>query len=206
MRTSTAAILAGGRARRFGGRAKALLPLGDERVIDRLLTVVRSVADDVIVVATAGGGLEGLGLPIHEDLRPGSGPLGGIYTALVASRSPQTLIVAADMPFLNARFLEYVLRAGRGVDIAMPRTRDGHQPLCASYGAGCIALIERRLDANALKVTDAFAGARITEIGPEAIRPFDPGGTLCFNINTPAAYARALALAAAGAAPLGSAV
>ena len=56
------------------------------------------------------------------------------------------------------------------------------------------------------RTTDLAIAWGYAEIGPEAIRPFDPGGTLCFNINTPADYARALALAAAGAAPLGSAV
>ncbi len=203
---STAAILAGGQARRFGGRPKALLPLGDQRVIDRLLTVLRSVTEEVVIVAPAGHRLDDLGVPIQEDLRPGAGPLGGIYTALVASRSPQTLVVAADMPFLSVRFLEHVLHTGRDVDIAVPRTRDGRQPLCASYGQRCVVLIERRLDARALKVTDAFAGARTIEIGPEAIAPFDPEGTLCFNINRPADYARALAVAAAGTAPLCSVV
>lgn len=205
-RTTTAAILAGGQARRFGGRPKALLPLGDQRIIDLLLAVVRSVAEEVLVVASADHRLDDLGVPILDDLRPGTGPLGGIYTALVTSRSPQTLVVAADMPFLNRRFLEHLLQAGRDVDVAVPRTRDGRQPLCASYGQRCVALIERCLDARTLKVSDAFAGTRLIEIGPEAIAPFDPEGTLCFNINTPADYARALAVAAAGTAQLGSAV
>jgi len=37
---------------------------------------------------------------------------------------------------------------------------------------------------------------RVREIGPDELRPFDPDGTLFFNINTPEDYARGLQLAA----------
>ena len=47
----TAAILAGGHARRFGGRPKAFLPIGDQRLIDRQIDVLCSVARHVVIVA-----------------------------------------------------------------------------------------------------------------------------------------------------------
>ncbi|MCE2514446.1 MAG: molybdenum cofactor guanylyltransferase [Acidobacteria bacterium] len=193
----TAAILAGGRARRFGGRPKALLPIGGLRIIDRLLAALRPVVGEVILIAREDEPYRSLGLPIRHDVLPGTGPLGGIYTALVATTAPRTLVVAADMPFLNALFLERLLDAGRGVDIAVPRTADGYQPLCASYAATCAALIRRRLDEHRLAVHGVLADARVREIGPDEMARLDPTGTLCFNVNTPADYARALALAAA---------
>ena len=193
---STAAILAGGQARRFGGRPKALLPLGDQRIIDRLLVVLRSVVDHVFIVAGERGRYDALGVPVREDVLPGAGPLGGVYTALAVSTAPRTLVVAGDMPFLRAPFLQHLMRVGREFDIAIPRTADGHQPLCASYGKACAANIERQIGARTLKVTDILSGVRVHELGPEEIAPFDPEGTLFFNINTPADYARGLALAA----------
>lgn len=193
----TAAILAGGRARRFGGRPKTLLPIGDLRIIDRLLAALRPVVDEVIIVAREDEPYRALGVPIRHDVLPGTGPLGGIYTALAATTAPRTLVVAADMPFLNARFLAHLLDAGRDVDIAIPRTHDGYQPLCATYGATCTDAIRRRLAAKRLAVHDLLAGARVRVIGPAEIARLDPTGTLCFNVNTPADYARALALAAA---------
>ena len=193
---STAAILAGGKAHRFGGRPKALFPLGDHRIIDRLLAVLRSVVDHVFIVGGEPGRFGTLGVPVREDVLPGTGPLGGIYTALAASTTPRTLIVAADMPFLHAQFLQHLMRVGRDFDIAIPRTADGQQPLCASYGEACAGNIERQISARTLKVTDILSGVRVGEIGPNEIAPFDPEGTLFFNINTPADYARGLALAA----------
>ena len=192
---ATAAILAGGRARRFGGRPKALLPVGGLRIIDRLLAALRPVVGEVVIIAREDGPYRELGLPIRHDVLPGTGPLGGIYTALAATTAPRTLVVAADMPFLNAPFLRLLRDAGRDADIAVPRTADGYQPLCASYGAACAAPIRRRLDERRLAVHGVLADARVREIGPDEMGRLDPTGTLCFNVNTPADYARALALA-----------
>ena len=194
---ATAAILAGGRARRFGGRPKALLPVGGLRIIDRLLAALRPVAGEVILVAREDEPYRALGLPIRHDVLPGTGPLGGIYTALAATTAPRILVVAADMPFLNAPFLERLVDAGRDVDIAIPRTEDGYQPLCATYAAACAAVIRRRLEENRLAAHGVLAEARVREIGPAEMARIDPRGTLCFNVNTPADYARAIALAAA---------
>ena len=192
---ATAAILAGGRARRFGGRPKALLPVGGLRIIDRLLAALGPVVGEVVIIARDDEPYRALGLPIRHDVLPGTGPLGGIYTALAGTTAPRTLIVAADMPFLNTRLLERLLDAGRDVDIALPRTADGYQPLCASYAAACATVIRRRLDENRLAVHGLLSAARVREIGPAEMARLDPTGRLCFNVNTPADYARALTLA-----------
>ena len=128
---STAAILAGGRARRFGGRPKLLLPLGDRRIVDRLLAVLRAVVDQVFIVANDRATYAGLGVSVHPDVLGGAGPLGGVHAALRRSRSSRTLVVAGDMPFLNTAFLDHLWRAGRAAEVTIPRPDDGYQPLCA---------------------------------------------------------------------------
>ena len=194
---STAAILAGGRARRFGGRPKLLLPLGGRRIAERLLAALRAVADQVFIVADDCEAYAGLGLPVHPDVLAGAGPLGGVHAALCASRSSRTLVVAGDMPFLHASFLDHLLQlASPAVDVAVPRTRDGYQPLCACYRASCIPVLERRVAMRALAAGEAVMAMRRREVGADEIEPFDPDGTLFFNVNTPADHARALALAA----------
>jgi molybdopterin-guanine dinucleotide biosynthesis protein A len=194
---STAAILAGGRARRFGGRPKLLLPLGDRRIVDRLLAALRAVADQVFIVANDCETYAGLGVPVHPDVLAAAGPLGGVHAALKASHSARTLIVAGDMPFPSPPLLERLLhRASPAVDVAVPHTRDGYQPLCACYRASCVPLLERRIAAGTLQASEAVRRMRRHELGTEEIGPLDPYGTLFFNVNTPADYARALALAA----------
>ena len=189
----TAAILAGGRARRLGGCAKGVLPLGDARIIDRQIAVLCDVVDHVLIVANEPAPYAALGLPIVADLIPDAGALGGIYTALTAAPGRQTLLVACDLPFLSVAFLRHLLAAGREVEAAVPRGVNGFEPLCASYTRDCLEPIRRRLAARALKVTQFLADVRVREIGPEEIARFDPEGILFLNVNTPDDYARALA-------------
>lgn len=99
------------------------------------------------------------------------------------------------MPFLTAPFLRHLARAGRDVDVALARTADGPQPLCASYGRKCVDPIRRNLERGALKVADLLAEVRVREIGPDELAGYDRDGTLFFNVNTPADHARGLALA-----------
>ena len=191
----TAAILAGGHARRFGGRPKALLPIGDQRLIDRQIDVLRSVAGRVAIVANDRDRYGAIGVPVWQDLVSGAGPLGAILTALVNTTTSPTLVVAGDMPFLTGPFLQHLVRVGRAVDVAIPRTAEGLQPLCASYGDACIPVIRRQIETGALKVTNMLSELTVREVGPDEIARFDTNGTLFFNINTPDDYTRCLELA-----------
>lgn len=191
----TAAILAGGQARRLGGREKSTLAVGGTRIIDRQVAVLREVVDHLLIVASKPARYQALELPVVTDLLSGAGALGGIYTALMATPTPQMLIVACDMPFLRAPFLHQLAALGRDMDIAIPRTADGYQPLCASYSRSVADLIRRRIDAGTLKIQDLLAEVRAREIGPEELARFDPDGTLFFNVNTPEDFARAQELA-----------
>jgi len=194
----TAAILAGGRARRLGGRDKSTLPIAGSRVIDRQIDVLRAVADHLLIVSNGPDQYADLDLPIVADLIPGAGALGGLYTALVSSPTPQTLVVACDMPFLSVAFLKHLVMIGRDVDAAVPRTQEGYEPLCASYSRDCVGPIRRRIEAGALKVTSFLGDVRMREIGPDELTGFDPEGTLFLNVNTPDDYARALNLLDSG--------
>ena len=192
----TAAILAGGRARRLGGRSKALLPIGDQRIIDHQIAVLRTVADELAIVAADTDRYDALGVPVWVDLIPDSGPLGGIYTALVNATSSHTLVVASDMPFVTASFLKYLVRVGQDVDVAIPRTTDGHQPLCACYAGTCVSVVRRHIESGTLKVTDLLSELSVHEIGPAELKPFDPDERLFFNVNTPDDYDRCVKLMA----------
>ncbi|HXH06883.1 MAG TPA: molybdenum cofactor guanylyltransferase [Vicinamibacterales bacterium] len=202
---TAAAILAGGRGLRLGGRDKAALPLGTARLIDRQIALLRPLVDEVfaVVARRAGAGAAPLGVPVVADVVD-AGALGALYTAVVRSPAERTLVVACDLPFLTAAFLRHLLEAAAGMDAAVPRTADGWQPLCACYTPACAAVIGRRIDAGALKVVDVLPELRLREIGPDEVRRFDPDGWLLFNVNTPDDYARAQHRVASTDAPVRS--
>jgi molybdopterin-guanine dinucleotide biosynthesis protein A len=187
----TAAILAGGHARRLGGLDKSRLVIGGLTILQRQIALLEGVLDRVVVVVADGPErFADAGVPVMVDARPGCGSLGGIYTAVAGADGP-VLVLACDMPFVTAPFLARVLKAGREADIAIPRANDGYHPLCACYGPACAAPIRRRLDAGTLKVTDLLGDVRVRELGPAELAPFDPEGLLLLNINTPDDLARA---------------
>ena len=96
------AVLAGGQSRRMG-RDKALLPLGDQTLIERVIAAARPLACPCFIVGDPATYAH-LGLPVHPDRHPGLGPLGGLHTALGATGAP-VLLLACDLPFLTPDFL-----------------------------------------------------------------------------------------------------
>src|SRR5512139_675349 len=186
----TAAILAGGRARRLGGRDKSRIVIGGRTILARQLDVLQRLVPRTVIVANAPDSFADAGVPVLTDAVPGSGSLGGIYTALADAPGP-VLVLACDMPFVTAPFLARVIEAGQEADIAIPRGRDGYQPLCASYAPACAGPLLRRIEQRALKVVDLLADVRVRELGPDDIAPFDPDGLLLLNINTADDLARA---------------
>jgi molybdopterin-guanine dinucleotide biosynthesis protein A len=190
---TAAAILAGGRATRFDGRDKSALAFGADRLLDRQIAVLRQVVDALVIVTTQPERYRGLDVPVATDAVPNGGALGVLYTALSVSPAAQTLVVACDMPFLTAPFLRFLAEAGRDVDLAIPRTAAGYEPLCASYARACLGPVKARLDAGRFKLAGLVtADLRVRELGPDELAPFDPDQTLFVNVNTPDDYARAV--------------
>ena len=192
----TAAIIAGGLARRLDGLDKSRLVIGGRRIVDRQLSVLGRVAEHILIVSNDHHRFRSSGLRVCADLIPGGGPLSGLYTALVMSPTARTLVVACDLPFLTASFLRHLAARVDGTDAAIPRTAGGAQPLCAVYDRTCAEPIRDRLERGEFRVSGLVDTLRVTDIGPSEVAPFDPDGTLFFNVNTPDDYTRAIALAA----------
>lgn len=176
----SAAILAGGRATRFGGRDKGALLVGGRTIRDRQITELSRVTPDVRVIAT--------------DIIPGCGPLGGVHTALTEARGDAVFIVACDMPYIDAAFVEYLLRLTGEAEIVVPRTERGYHPLCAAYTRACLAVVDRRLAKRQLKMTELLAEVRTRVVTSEEIDRFGDRHRLLANVNTPGEYATLEAL------------
>ncbi|MBN1459238.1 MAG: molybdenum cofactor guanylyltransferase, partial [Armatimonadetes bacterium] len=108
-------LLAGGKATRLGGCAKALIELpGGETLVGRLLRIVRGLGlEDVVVSANDPIPYEDLGLPIIADRRPEVGPLAGIEAALyhLAGTVDAVLVLSTDLSSLKAEHLSKLLSA-----------------------------------------------------------------------------------------------
>ena len=176
------AILAGGDARRFGGRDKGALVVDGRTILERQISELSTVTPDVRVIHR------------EDDLVPGCGPLGGLHAALNAARGDALFLVACDMPFVTAALAAYLLTLAGEADAVVPRTERGYHPLCAVYGRACLPAVERRLAERRLKMLDLLHDLRVREVTADDLGRFGNCDRLLANVNTPAEYASLEAL------------
>jgi len=183
----TAIVLAGGKSLRLG-QDKTSLVIDGRRLLQRVIDLVASLADEVIVVTSdqhKGLALfSDLSAKVVVDIYPGKGSLGGIYTGLRASNFSHSLVVACDMPFLNPALLRYLVSLAPEFDVVIPRVRDLLEPLHAVYSKNCLAPAEELLQRGQLKVLDIFDQVKVRYVEEEEINRFDPEHLSFFNINT----------------------
>ncbi len=194
----TGAILAGGRARRLGGLNKAGLTLhpGGASVLDRQLALLRRVVERTIIIANHAERFTATGVPVIPDMVPDAGALGALYTAVHAAGTERILVVACDMPFVSERLLAHLVSVGRSVDIAIPSTGRGFEPLCATYSRRSATELRRLIDERRFRLSDVarIQGLDVHEVGRDELETFGPEEVLFFNLNTPDDYARAIDL------------
>jgi molybdopterin-guanine dinucleotide biosynthesis protein A len=186
--TVRSAVLAGGAASRFGGRAKGLELVGGARILDRVVDAVReATGSDPLLVANAADA-EGWypGLEIVSDVVPNCGSLGGIYTAVTAAEEP-VLVVAWDMPFVSTDLLRALLDGSAGFDVFLPGSGGplGIEPLCAVYGPACGEPIRASIEAEDLRTTTFHEAVRVGRLPRDAVAEFGDPEVLFFNVNQP---------------------
>ena len=184
----SAAILAGGQARRFGRRDKGALLVDGRPILDRQIAELSQVAADILIVG---------GLHVHRSLSParliadrvpGCGPLGGLHAALSEATGDAVIVIACDMPYVSAPFLAHLLALTTGADAVVPRTERGYHPLCAAYTRACLAPAAARLADRRLKLIDLFEDVRVRVVTAEEIDAFGSHDRLLANVNTPGEY------------------
>ena len=183
----TGVILAGGAASRYGGRPKGLEHVGGRRVIDRVADALAEAADDLLLIANDPAARDWLPLvPMAGDVRMNCGSLGGIHAAIVRAGRP-VLVVAWDMPFVPPGLLRMLRERGARADAVLPESgsRRGLEPLCAYYSRACLPAIERRLDANDMRVISFFEDVRVERLPERDVRRFGDPAVLFMNVNTP---------------------
>ena len=183
----SAAILAGGRASRFGGRDKSALVVEGRPILDRQLAALAQVADDVMLVVGEEPGPRA-DVRVIRDRVTASGPLGGLDAALTAARHDTLVLLACDMPFVTARLLGHLLALTTGVDAVVPRTERGYHPLCAAYTRACQPAIAVRLDRGQFRMVDFLADVRVRVVCGDELAALGDHHRLLANINTPAEY------------------
>ncbi len=180
------------------GQDKALMPFLGSPLIQRQVRQIEPTGASILVITNRPEAYAFLGLPLVSDILPDIGPLGGLYTALSTASTPIVTVVACDMPFLSAELLtaqgELLLK--ENVDVVIPRTEAGLEPLHATYRREtCLPAVSAALEAGKRRMISWFPAVRVREMPLEELERYDPHQRVFININQPEDYQAAEALA-----------
>jgi molybdenum cofactor guanylyltransferase len=146
-------ILTGGRSSRLG-QDKALLRLADRSIAEHLAAVIAKAACSATLVGAPQRYVH-LGIPCIPDLQPGLGPLSGIEAALAHTQADHNLILACDLPGVDAELLARLFARAESEDVECVCVRDGTgvvHPLCAIYQRSCLAPVRAALASGKLRL------------------------------------------------------
>jgi len=186
--TRTAAIIAGGQARRFGGRDKGRLLVDGRPIIVRQVEILQRVADRIFVIGEPPQRFADLPVVVYPDVIPGAGAMGGLYTALVSAPDDLVIAVAADLPFLDAGVLTRLCELATGAEAAWVRTDAGPEPLIGCYRRSAAGRLRAAIDEGRLKLAGLAAVLDVAELSGEELAHYGDPARLVTNINTAADY------------------
>lgn len=186
--TISVLVLAGGKSSRMGLNIdKGHMQFKGTNLIEHVLKNILSVKGinkhDIVIVGPKKRYSQRQ-FTVIEDIYPNKGPLGGIISGLKYSKTFHNLVIGYDMPFVEPKLIEYMIKNSKDYDIVIPTYGKGmYEPLCAIYSKNCVEIIENNLKNNILAVRSIFPFCRIRCIREDEIKIFDPEIHSFFNIN-----------------------
>jgi len=188
-------VLAGGRARRLGGR-KADLVVGGRSLLGRVLDAARSLSDDVLLLPGDRDVLATDGVRVVPEGVAGRGPLAALGAGLAAARHEWSLLLPCDAPQPSAAVARALLRRARSSLRPAVVVRDGDgrlQPFHGLYHRLLAPEVDAHLSAGGRSLL-GFLDAWGPEVVPAAeLTALDAGRRFLIDVNTPADLARARA-------------
>src|SRR5262245_34313491 len=116
-------VLAGGKSSRMG-LPKATLPFGPELMLQRVVRLLSSVVQPIVVVAAPAQALPSLpsDILIARDEHEARGPLEGLSAGLaaIAPHADAAYATSCDVPLLQPAFVQAMIDRLDDADIAVP--------------------------------------------------------------------------------------
>ncbi|MGD2272092.1 MAG: molybdenum cofactor guanylyltransferase [Desulfobacterales bacterium] len=180
-------ILAGGLSKRFNGRDKAFVQVGRKDIVTRLLDIFNDLFEEKILVTNDPMKYLCHDAKLASDVFPIRSSLTGLQAGLFFAATPYAFIAACDTPFLKKGVIEILLEnIEPGIDVIIPETASGLEPLCAVYSKKCLIPAENNLRRHNFKIQQFFKKVRVKKILEKELRKQDPDLISFFNINSPA--------------------
>ena len=194
--TLAALVLCGGESRRMG-RPKAWLPFGAETLLQRVVNILETVTDLIVVVAAPDQELPVLPATarVVRDPVQYQGPLQGLASGLAALPDSVELVYASatDAPFLQSRWVKRLEELIGENDLAIPHVGGYYHPLAALYRRSTgLPAIQELLANDRMRPVFLVDAVKTRVVIEEEFRDIDPALATLRNLNTTEDYAQAL--------------
>ncbi len=179
----TGIILAGGKASRMRGIDKAMIMIDGKTIIERSVETLRDVVDDIIVVSDNDYSFKGINVIMVRDIKKDKGPIMGIYSGLIASKTEWNFICGCDMPYLNSSIILTLIENIGESEAVVPVVDGKKEPLCALYSKRLIEKLQDAIGQNILKVSEFLSKVNVEHVSYDLIKKTGLEYNPFFNIN-----------------------
>ena len=181
-------ILAGGEARRLGGKGKALLKIADKSLLDHVIDKLESQVSSISInTRDKNNILNNKYVHIEDTIKDegGAGPLAGILSAIIWAKKTNpaagyVLTVPVDCPFIPNNLVNklYSIIIDNNYDITVASSNYNIHPVIAIWSYDLLIPLEIALN-NGIRKIDLFTKSFAIKPVNWDIKNFDP----FFNIN-----------------------
>lgn len=178
---NTGIVLAGGKSSRMGSD-KCILEHNNSTFIQNAITLISSVSDDILL-STNNSEFMKFGYQIVPDLFSGIGPLSGIYSSLLKSKTEINIIIPCDLPNISVELLNFLLSNIGEFDAVIPVFDHKVEPLVGVYKKGVLPFIEKSINDKEYKILTMLKNANTLFIPITSSNSFY-NTNLFKNINT----------------------
>jgi len=178
------------------GQPKATLPFGPETMLARVVRLLGSAVDPLVVVAAVGQQLPQLPEPVDVvyDRQEDRGPLEGLAAGLhaLAGRAEAAFVTTCDAPLLHPAFVRRMVELSAGYCVAVPHIGRYDEPLAAVYRTDVLPQVESLLDADRRRIVYLYDLVATRRVAAEELCDVDPKLQSLENVNSIEDYEAAL--------------
>ncbi|MBN2402955.1 MAG: molybdenum cofactor guanylyltransferase [Spirochaetes bacterium] len=178
----TAFVIAGGKSTRFG-QDKLLYKYNGMPLLECVTVILKKIFSSIIIITNEAEKYAYLGFETYPDLLQDVGPIAGVYTALIISRTEKNFCVAGDLPFLNADFIEYMISVSDDFDVTVPVIDGFYESLHAVYSKNCVKYIKALIEKGSNQIFRFYENCMFRKVEKSEIQKFADPALIFKNIN-----------------------
>lgn len=167
------------------GRDKALLELQGQPLLLRTVALLRPHVAEVTLLGPPERYAR-FSIAILADCHAGRGPLAALCRGLEYSAYDWNIFLACDLPFLDERFLDFLVRRALAgsADAVVPYTPDGWQPLCGAYHRRCLLRMQPAVVETGTGIVNVLEGLAVDAVRGDQLAAVGLSEEMFININT----------------------